>query len=70
MMLRYLIDQILSSNSWNLGRETKQALPLIKSFGNRSAHNRRFIAKKQDIDKIVPGLRVVADEMLHLAGLK
>jgi len=70
MMLRDLIDQILSSNSWNLGRETKQALPLIKSLGDRSAHNRRFLAKKQDIDKILPGLRVVADELLHLAGLK
>jgi len=70
MMLRNLIDQILSSNSWNLGRETKQALPVIKNLGDRSAHNRRFLAKKQDIDKIVPGLRVVADELLHLAGLK
>ena len=70
MMLRNLIDQILSNNSWNLGREAKQALPLIKNLGDRSAHNRRFLAKKQDIDKIVPGLRVVADELLHLAGLK
>lgn len=70
MMLRNLIDQILSSNSWNLGREAKQALPLIKNLGDRSAHNRRFIAKKQDIDKIVPGLRVVADELLHLARVK
>ncbi|MEH2141633.1 hypothetical protein [Nostoc sp.] len=58
------------SNSWNLGRETKQALPLIKNLGDRSAHSRRFLAKKQDIDKIVPGLRVVVDELLHLGGLK
>jgi len=45
-------------------------LPEIKSLGDRSAHNRRYIAKKADVDKVIPGLRVLADDLLHLGKLK
>ena len=69
-MLRDLVDKIVGDTSWNLGRETKAVLPLLKSLGDRSAHNRTYLAKKIDIDKVLPGLRVLADEFLHLAGLK
>ncbi len=69
-MLRDLVDKMISDKSWNLGRETKSALPLLKSLGDRSAHTRRYLAKKPDVDKVLHGLRVVADDLLHLAGLK
>lgn len=69
-MLSVLIDKVTADRSWNLGRETKAALPLIKSIGDRSAHNRRYLAKKPDIDKVLHGLRVVADDLLLLSGLK
>src|SRR5262249_4393588 len=39
LMLSGLIDAILAQTEWNLGRETKAALPLLKSLGDRSAHN-------------------------------
>ena len=70
LMLRDLVDRIPVEKGWNLSRETKRILPLLKSLGDRSAHNRRYLAKRQDIDKVLPGLRVVTDDLLHLAGLK
>src|SRR5262245_12653684 len=70
LMLSHLVDKILSDPAFHLGRETKRGLPLIKSLGDRSAHNRYFIAKKDDIDKVTHDLRVVAEELLNLAGMK
>jgi hypothetical protein len=70
MMLSHLVDAILNDTAFNLGRETKKALPEIKSLGDRSAHTRRYLATQPDVDKLLPGLRVVADELLHLAKFK
>jgi hypothetical protein len=70
LMLSDLIDRIMGDTAFNLARETKKTLPLLKALGDRSAHNRRYLAKKDDVDKVIPGLRVVADDLLHLAGLK
>jgi hypothetical protein len=69
-MLGELVDRLLADATWTVGRKTKKYLPEIKTSGNRSAHNRRYVATRQDIDKFIPGLRVVADELLHLAKLK
>lgn len=70
-MLQKLIDATLSEKTaWNLGRETKKTLPLVKKLGDRAAHNRRYVATKKDVDEVVPGLRIVADDLLHLAGIK
>lgn len=69
-MLQKLIDATLNETSWNLSRETKRTLPLVKKLGDRAAHNRRYVATKKDVDEIIPGLRIVADDLLHLAGIK
>lgn len=68
--LRDLIVQMLSESSWNLGRETKQILPKLKELGDRSAHNRRYNAHREDIDKVVADFRLVCQELLYLANLK
>ncbi len=68
--MRDLIQFVTNDASINLGRDTKKSFPLLKELGDRSAHNRRYLATKSDVDKVLPGLRVMADEMLHLAGLK
>ncbi len=70
LMLGDLINVILQDSTWHLGREVKDSLPEIKRMGDRSAHNRRYIATKADVDKVLPGLRVIADELLHVAKLK
>jgi len=41
LMLGALIDRLLADTAFNLGRETKNGLPLIKALGDRSAHKHR-----------------------------
>lgn len=65
-----LISKTLSETAWNLSRNTKQALPKLKDIGDKSAHSRRFNAVRNDIDKIIPDLRVVIQELVYLSGLK
>jgi hypothetical protein len=59
----------VARTDWNLGRETKTALPLLKSLGDRSAHNRHYMARKSDVDRVLPGLRVTVEDLLHHANL-
>lgn len=64
-----LIDKLLEEKTlWTIGRNTAQELPKIKKLGDLSAHNRRFNAKKSDIDTINGGLRVVLEELVHLVN--
>jgi len=69
-MLSDLINVAIQDTTWNFGRETKQALPKLKTLGDRAAHNRRYLATKTDVDGAISGLRVTVDDLLHLAGLK
>ncbi|HXR39900.1 MAG TPA: hypothetical protein VN776_12430 [Terracidiphilus sp.] len=70
LFLRDMIDMLLQEKSWNLGRNTKQALPKLKNVGDQSAHSRRYNANREDIDKLANDFRVVCQELLYLAGLK
>lgn len=65
-----LISRTIAEPAWNLTRNTKTALPRLKDIGDKSAHSRRFNAIRSDIDKILPDLRVTAQELLYLANLK
>lgn len=65
-----LISATISQTVWNLGRNTKQALPRMKTLGDQSAHSRRFVAHREDIDKLQADFRVVVQELLFLAKLK
>ena len=69
-MLGEIISRALAEGSWAFGRETRRALPDIKLLGDRAAHNRRFVATKTDVDKLLGGVRATVDDLLHLAGLK
>ena len=64
-----LITTTISETSWNLSRNTKSALPKLKDIGDKSAHSRRFNAVRSDIDRIMPDLRLVAQELIYLADL-
>ena len=68
--LRDLIAELAAEKSWNLSRNTKASLPRLKDVGDMSAHSRRFIAQRQDIDKLINDLRVVVQELVALAQLK
>lgn len=70
LYLRDMIQLMLAESSWNLGRNTKKSLPKLKNIGDKSAHSRRFTARRWDVDKVVEDLRVVTEELIYLAGLK
>jgi hypothetical protein len=70
LFLKDLISATLSEPAWNLGRNTRKALPKLKDIGDQSSHSRRFIAIRQDIDEIRRDLRVVIQELVLLAKLK
>lgn len=68
--LRDLIKHCLSESTWNLSRNCKQALPRLKDIGDKSAHSRRYIAQRGDIDPLLSDIRLVVQELIYLAGLK
>jgi hypothetical protein len=70
LYLADLIDKVIQEPAWNLGRNAKKALPKLKSIGDQSAHNRRYNAHREDIDKLSTDFRNVCQELLYLAGLK
>lgn len=62
-----LIDELLKeTHLWTIGRNSIKELPKIKQLGDNCAHNRRFNARKTDIDNIKIGLRIVLEELVHL----
>lgn len=65
-----LVDRVIREPSWNLGRNTKQALPRLKNIGDQSAHSRRYNAHREDIDKVSHDFRVVCQELVYLAAFK
>lgn len=68
--LKDLINITLAEATWSLGRNTKNALPKLKDIGDKSAHSRRYIAVRNDIDDVKLELRAVVQELLILANLK
>ena len=70
LYLRDLVARCLSESTWNLSRNCKQALPKLKDLGDKSAHSRRYIAQRGDLDPLLPDIRVSVQELLFLAGLK
>jgi hypothetical protein len=54
----------------NLGRDAKTTLKRVKEQGDRSAHNRRFIAVAADLVELQSGVRTTVQELIQLANLK
>ena len=71
IMLRDLLTKFLNDTTWNLQRETQRVLPEVKALGDNSAHARRFIAIKEDVDKLLQNhrYRTAAEDLLRLANL-
>jgi hypothetical protein len=65
-----LIDSAVAEPSWNLSRNCKQAMPRLKDIGDKSAHSRRYIAHRGDIDPLLSDIRLVVQELIYLADLK
>ena len=68
-MLGELISRSTATGGLTLGRDAKKALKVIKKLGDRSAHNRKYNAKKLDLDGIKDGLRLCVEELMNTADL-
>jgi hypothetical protein len=66
--LEDLVGKFLNEPSWNVSRNVKRGLHELKIMGDLSAHSRRYIAKKTDIDNWRTELRVIIEELVHVAG--
>jgi hypothetical protein len=64
-----LVDAALNEQSWNLPRNVRKNLKGLRDLGHRSAHNRYYLAKKSDIDKLSGVYREAVEAFLHLANL-
>lgn len=67
LSLEKLIDKTLAEQSWNLGRDSKKSLPRLKKIGDLSAHNRRYVAHRNDLEKIKDDFRVIVQELVYIA---
>jgi hypothetical protein len=65
-----LIPTLMSEKSWNISRNVRTALPKLKDLGDQSAHNRRYLARKGDLDKIKRDFRITLEELVHISKLK
>lgn len=62
--LSELIPKYLNSPYWNASINLQNNIGKIKTFGDLSAHNRRFVAKKDHIDKIKAEAAQVIQEII------
>ncbi len=69
LMLNGLATFFENDKTFNIGRNGLKGLRDFKNLGDLSAHNRRFNAHKEDIDRVRDGLRVAVQELAHLAKL-
>lgn len=68
-MLAGLLEVFENDKTFSLSRNGRQGLHDFKKLGDLSAHNRRFNARREDIDRIRDGLRISSEELLHIAKL-
>jgi len=68
-MLSGMLAKVESGGAISLSRNGIQGLKDFKRLGDLSAHNRRFNARKDDIDRVRDGLRVASEELLKVARL-
>jgi hypothetical protein len=69
LMLNGLAGFLENDKAFNVSRSGLQGLRDFKKLGDLSAHSRRFNARKEDIDRVQNGLRVIVEELVHLAKL-
>lgn len=62
--LSELIPHYIGSSKWNSSRNISKSLTAVKQYGDLSAHNRRYLAKKSDIDSFKAELRQALQEII------
>ncbi|WP_438018882.1 hypothetical protein WMF18_07295 [Sorangium sp. So ce315] len=68
--LKELIDAFLAGGPWHPTRGARsglQKLRELKELGDRAAHARRFVANRNDIDRLAKDLRLCLQELAFIA---
>jgi len=65
-----LIPKFVTSNKWNVSRNLESHIKLVKKYGDLSAHNRRFFAKKSDMNVFKFEMRQVVQEIIFIIDYK
>lgn len=61
-----LIPQFAGSDKWNVSRNLETHIKKVKKYGDLSAHNRRFLAKKSDMNDFRFELRQTVQEIIMI----
>lgn len=54
----------------NLNRDMERILRELKQLGDRSAHNRRFYARRANIERLLLDIQTMVQELTSIAGFK
>lgn len=66
-----MIDLFMSQACWHVSRNARSSLSRLKDIkktADMAAHNRRFLANRQDVDCIRKDLRICIQELVYIAG--
>ncbi|MGN1197590.1 MAG: hypothetical protein ACI4TA_08325 [Acetatifactor sp.] len=61
-----LIPKFVASDKWNASRNLGSHIKQVKKYGDLSAHNRRFLAKKSDMNDFRFELRQAIQEIIMI----
>ena len=65
-----LIPKFVASDKWNASRNLESHIKQVKKYGDLSAHNRRFLAKKSDMNDFRFELRQAIQEIIMIIDYK
>lgn len=66
------LESIIARATSDLGlsRDMEKILMTLKKLGDRSAHNRRFYARRDNIERLLLDIQTMVQELLSISGLK
>jgi predicted nucleotidyltransferase len=69
LMLEALIKKINSEKTFDIGRSSRNKLPIIKEIGDRSAHG-KIIALVSDLEELKSALSIVVRSLIQISGIQ
>lgn len=68
--LSELIPRFVVADKWNVSRNLETHIKMVKKYGDLSAHNRRFLAKRSDMSIFKFEMRQVIQEIIMIIDYK
>lgn len=70
LFLSELIPRFVAADKWNVSRNLETYIKTVKKYGDLSAHNRRFLAKRSDMNIFKFEMRQVVQEIIMIIDYK